>query len=548
MRNRIDDSSGTQPIDLAFYYLTASMGLGQALTISSIRSRLGRFNRSQVLATLSAICSQADRAENRELADRLRLANWLFAGPTATQIEGRLRADRHAYPMSAQTVVNLGLHAMDVCGDGAADGSQEDVRHRLALLLLAFADHAESGGRSRDEMAVEITRQVLFHSINDLSTWLELSGRLYLDVMPRMTSDPDYVDVDQVIADAHGMSFERFWALTALNGIAACESDEVKRLPVRIEGWDVTDDEARSWLNAWSLAPADASAAARRDIATGSGWSFETYVDQPLVRTDTVHGPAIAVRPAWLAAQATPHRMFWSVRHQFVAAGGSHGAWSQFFGRAAEQLGRDIIDEHIPPGTAVLTEHDVETWGPGRNCDAVIIDDDVVAIDFVYHQLTKGSAGTGDFIDLADDLRKTATDKLLQIDHTLWKGMTGGHVNPVVIYPLVVVGAPFPINALVRETVEQQLETHTPKVIGVDPRCQRPMIVDLASFLMMMQSVSAHQMRVADVLRSWSESGLADVPLGDWLVSDGPAARDASVSWHRRVFNAVGLRGPSTMS
>jgi hypothetical protein len=529
----------TQPIDLMGYYLTASMGIGQAMRIPTIQKRLARYPVAPTLHCLAEIAMRADQLPIRDTQRAVEFARWVFPPGVAAQAAPRL-GQPEASPISSQVAVNLALHALACCPPEGKTPPRGDLIRELGSLILALGDHLGRDRGDPDSFALEITRLGLFHSLNDLTTWLDLSGLLFMEVMPTMTDDHDFVDAQDVIASAYGLDLERFWALTVVEGVAARGADALATLPIRVEGWNVSDEELSAWQRAWSQPLRDAKAAAARDVGRGTGWSFEAFVDAPLTELDEIG--CVSVRPAWMAAKATPSGLFWAVRHPYVANGGEHQRWSQFYGRAIERLGRRLLSELLPT-VEVVSEDEISEWGPGANCDALLVGDAVVAIDFVFRQFTRETSGTGDFQHLAEDLRKAAVGKLLQIDGTLNKGLSNGYIDPAAIFPLVVVGGPFPVNPLLYETVERLVLENSPQVIGVEPRCRPVAMVDLASFLVMLRTAHELQCPIDELLEGWLSSGLARMSFREWLTTDGPGPHQPGdgPDWGPRAFTLLGL-------
>jgi len=540
----VKHSDGTRPIDLASYYLTARLGIGQALTIGSIHRRLSLYPVNEVLECLAEICIRADHLPIRQPDKNIAFARWLFPRQSLRRAELAL-TDPHASPMSSQVAVNLALHALVACAPTGRPPDKPDLIRTLGGLCLALGDHL---GRDRNDddlsMTVEITRLGLFYTQNDLSSWLDLAHELFFEVMPSMTDDHDFVDCGGVVSDAYGINFERFWALTVVEGIAVSEAPGAIPLPQRVEGWNVTEEELAAWTTAWSSSIDDARAASRRDIDRATGWSFEAFADRPLIQLGG-GDKLVAVRPAWIPSKATPAGMFWAVRHPFVAAGGSHSTWSQFMGRAVEELGRRLVARYLPH-IKVVEESEIVTWGTGSNCDLMLLETGVLAIDFVFRQFTKESSGTGNFADLAADLRKAAVQKLHQIDKSLAKGIAGSHLPPGSLYPMVVIGGPFPVNPLLYDAVQSAFSAEPSEVLGHDVSARPFALIDMGSFLALLRVAQGLQIELSALLEGWLTSGMAKSSLRDWLTTDGPRLSDEipELRWGSRAFALLGLPQP----
>lgn len=217
------------------YYLTASMGIGQAMRIPTIQKRLERYPVEPTLHCLAEIAMRADQLPIRDTQRAVEFARWVFPPGVAAHAMPRL-GQPEASPISSQVAVNLALQALACCPPEGKTPPRGDLIRELGSLILALGDHLGRDRGDPDSFALEITRLGLFHSLNDLTTWLDLSGLLFMEIMPTMTDDHDFVDAQDVIASAYGLDLERFWALTAVEGVAARGADALATLPIRVEG------------------------------------------------------------------------------------------------------------------------------------------------------------------------------------------------------------------------------------------------------------------------------------------------------------------------
>jgi hypothetical protein len=129
----------------------------------------------------------------------------------------------------------------------------------------------------------------------------------------------------------------------------------------------------------------------------------------------------------------------------------------------------------------------------------------------------------GDFDQLLKDVKRAATDKLVQqVDETLRRGLNFTTETPTAIFPVVVVGSPFSINPLLVAEIEKDIAAASPAIIGVDQRCRPPVILDLNEFSALLQVCHATRRSVPDLLDEWLRSPLGANNSRDWLVTDGP--------------------------
>lgn len=513
---RRDDSPRrpTRPIDLL------RVGIGRILSLEEIDSSLSRMPVRLVIDLLSQMARLADNSINDYQKQVEFVAN-LLPGVEARRALALFSERPDLAPPSSQMVLNLALRALVQCPDIPLDDwNPTAVAHDLGLLLLALADHNRAGLDSADGLAVEIARLKLYYRMQDLSAWYEIALGMFFDELPRLEAHPDYLDFDSIVQAAHGMSLDLFWSLTVLYGLMVQQNPEFNMVPTYSGDMTVSQADVRRWADAWTVDLDAARVKAASDLSAGTWWSFSAFFDRPVVRLSTEGG--VAVRPAFLAMRATPAGMFWAIRHPFVEGGGDHEKLARLFGRLVERYGHSLVSR-VLPGTTRLTEGDIEQrWGPGQTCDLMLVNGDWVAVEFVHRQLTLASAATGGITALMTDVRRAVVEKLSQIDATLERGLRVERPLPQAIYPLVVVGAPFPTDRLLMERALDEFEQNPPKVIGVEPRCRLPAVMDLAEFSILVQSAAELGTSVASLLQAWHDSGLAGDSFRSWVTTDGP--------------------------
>ncbi len=518
-------------MDLTRVYLSAGRGVGQRLAVGTIDKRLSSLPLSRTLVLLAQVAQRLDKTIG-DRAAQIDVATALFRPTAAAQAVTLIRSDPKIGLPSSQVVLNLALHALCYCDENDNPSlSEADLTFDLGDLVLGMADHVSTDYRTEDALRLEFARLALWFKIHDLSAWLEVANRLLFEVLPALHADPDYFDANEVIENHTGLCLELIWALTGTYGINAKQSDSGFKVPRPIEGDEVTNEQMQLWLDALSHSISDARSLAETDIAAGTTWSFDAFYRWPVIRMDDTSG--LVMRPVFLAWAATPSGMFWQIRDPYVAAGGDHEAWSRLYGKAVETLGRTYLVEHSGPDVWMLHEDEIrKRWGDGPACDALRVGDRWIAIDFVFRQMTRGTAATGDFSHLVDDLRKSVVKKVRdQIDPMLTRGLESEDA-PAAIYPLVVIGAPFPSTPLTLSAVHQVIEsdasseqtTHSElAVIGVHDACRPIAVMDLAEFTVLLQTSTATGISVEDLLEGWLTSDLYDCPFRDWAVTEGPA-------------------------
>lgn len=508
----------TNPIDLMQVFVTPSMGVGQRLGMDKIDARLSALPLRLVMELLGQANCHADQSINRQ--DRQReLADRFFPPAFHRRLHELLDANPNFVPVSSQVVANLAVRALVVCPDrDYVPEEVDDTARVLGALTLALAEYVMEGAQNEKDLALAVARMALYFRLNDLSSWYEVARRLLFETLPSLAGHADYVDADAVCRAEYGLDLELLWALTVAFGTAARTNTDFYLVPQQIQGGVLDDDTLARWSRVWTKPLEESRTLAQTDLAAGTWWSFSSFFDHPVIAITPDRG--VAVRPAFLAQKATPAGMFWVVRNAFVAAGGDHERWARLFGIAVETLARQLITE-LAPGAELLADDDAvrARWGHGKVCDTVLFGRTWVAIDFVHRQLTKASASTGDFDDLARDLRLASVDKLEQIDEALQRGLAIESA-PDAIIPLVVVGAPFPTSPLVMKHIEEALGSR--QVIGSNPTCTPPAVMDLSEFHVLLQVAGAQDRDIAEVLHEWLASDMGRDSFRSWLTTDGP--------------------------
>ena len=518
-----------EPLDLAGYYMTPHLGIGQSLKLETIDRRLRELPLRAVLHLLAQVAYRADRAV-RDRALQAELIRQFLPVPLVDRALEGLARDPNLVPLSSQVVLNLATRALANCPDSNPTSvDSQRLARQLGGLLLGLAAHTSRGDHERESLLVELARLDLFFRLNDASGWFDVANDLLFDVLPTMTSDRDWVDANAVMQDAYGMDLELFWSLTVSFGVAAQHNADGFEVPGNFDSLNVTTADVAAWMRAWSVDLALARCRAQEDLASGSWWSFGALYDRPILELEP--GRGVVVRPSFLASKGGPTGMFWAVRNAYVDAGGSHGRWAQFFGRAIEALGRAYLDRYAASVPKLDDESAIRArWGEGRACDTVLLGDSWVAIDFVHHQITKATATTGNISNLMRDASMAAIDKLvIQIDETLRRGLAVETELPSRLYPVVVIGNPFPLNPAFVEEMMGLIAAKSPAVVGIDPRCRQPAILELHEFAALLRVAAEQGVRVSTLLEDWLTSPLGRNNFRNWFVTDGPGGppRDA---------------------
>jgi hypothetical protein len=534
-------------LDLSGFYLSPMHGVGQQMRVETIRNRLASIPLKDTLSLLAQLIQYADK-DRRVLRDP-KLIKDILPEPFATKAIDALRANKYAVLYTSQVVTALALNTLIYSSPEPIEISDEDLNHEIGMLILALAGVIESYHVSPDEMPLEIMRTDLWARLSDFDNWAEVLHRIVTEIYPTLKSVKGWIDIDKLTMKTVGMTTDLFRALTAASAIVAnagSASDLAYMFPRNFSNAIVKKDSLDKWINFYSNSLETAKKLAEQDVQDVRCWTFTTLYDRPLVQVYPSNH--YLMRPWFLMNKATPLGFFSDIERMLRESNQNTGRWSEIFGRAVEGFGRKVIEENINSNARLLIDEVAicKAWGKGsvgtsKTCDVVIIDNDWLAIDFVFHRVKKETATNGDLNDLADDLAKTVVNKLQQIDQTLQRGLIKETPKDD-IYSIIVVGAPFSSNGLIMNLIDKMVDDSEAKIIGKDKRCRMPMVLDLEEFWLLMEISKAESKSPAQVLKMWIESSLKTTSFRNWAITNRIGQSKLSRNNKRRGYAAHSMQ------
>ena len=507
------------PLHLIGTYLSPSIGVGQSRRIETIDERLRRLPLDQSLLILSEMCFRVEQAIG-DVDALIELTQRIFPAAVAKRATEELHRRNGVVPVAPQVLVLLGIRLLAVSDGTAPDRVDDELARELGGLCLSLTDRLEAEPLNPESMTLEILRLGLFSSKNDFSDWLTLTCRLFFETLPEMTEHPDWNSPAATFEATTGLTLERFWAITVLQGILAGESPEDFQFPVTFPDYPLTTEECEKWMHMLSRPVDNAKELAKIDAQQLNGWAMSTVWKRPVIDLGSGRGPVL--RPRLLQMQAEPAQMFWHLGDALETGKNEHLKWSRLYGGVVEHLGIKLLRENLPT-ESVLAEKDlVAKWRiPQQNAKradaAVIGHESLVVIDFVARQFTLKTTTDGDFGELIRDLRKGVTEKLLQVDSTLAYAIKSGFTGR--IYPMVVTAGPLPSNHLLAFAIAAELDALELQVIGVARNCMPWIAVDLVNFSLLVRYAKARQEDLAHIIDEWQNSAFNRSTFRDWHVS-----------------------------
>src|ERR1700683_1143565 len=519
------------PLDFMLVYLSSNLGVGQAMRPERIRQRLAALPRDRVLVVLAQLSCVADTTKYDARYEQI--TRQILPEPHATKAINMMRAEPGPHEpryrlLSSQMLVALAVEAVLHCSDSDGAVSNADLMHEVGMLLLALAGN--EGRVQLEDMPVEVLRMDLWARVHDFDRWAEVLHRIVSEALPALKSEPYWIDYERIIEAAVGIPPENFRALTAAFSTVAMADSQGHLYPKKTDSKLIPAVEVEKWTRFYMMPVDAARRAAAEDIRDARHWSFTTFYDRPLLPLGS--GSLVLVRPWFLMIKATPLGFFTDVERMIRAAGGDVTEWSNLFGKAVEWVGRRVIEENVDGGARKLLDEVaiVAAWGAGatgqrRTCDAVLIDGDWLALDFVFHRVKKETATTGDLSDLVSDVQKSVVGKLAQIDQTLQRGLAAEKLSGS-IFPIVVIGAPFSANAAMLNLVDDMADKAGFKVIGANSRCEQPMVMDMEEFWMLLELGKHESVFPTKLLKEWMDSPKRVSGFRSWAITEGHKLRN----------------------
>ena len=470
------------------------------------------------LNVLSQITFRLDKAQT--IQDELHLAEQIFNKKSLSKIKQLITSDKKYHIMSSHVATVLALNAIVFCRDEDED-SAIDLRE-VGELLLSMGGVIDRSAldMSLDDTLVELVRMELWFQRNEFDRWYEMAYRIAFEILPELKKREGHawIDTPDLIAKATGIDFDTFWAITIAAGLSVDNDRNGFWFPQYSNDGFVDNRVFDAWCDFWSIDIGRARELASQDIANKRFRSFSSFYDLPLLRV--MPKRSIAVRPWFLANKPTVMGFYNLVEHILLVQSngrpsGETQKWANLFGKALEELGRRLIDEHAMFLNRLDEDQMVERWGKGKVCDTVLLGDKWLAIDFVFRRVTKGTATTGNIDDLARDLERAVTDKLVQIDSSIMRGIDIEGRPKGGIYPLIVIGAPFPINAALLDKVDKMLKSDT-NIIGHDDIAHAPLFMTIQEFWLFMSISKELNRHPADIIHDWLNSEFRTSSFHNW--------------------------------
>ena len=533
-------------IDLSVIYLTSAEGIAPRLTNEEINQRLRRLPLVQTLYVLAQLAYRAETITMFDDKGKIAFVNDVFRPSVAKRARRKLRIDRRYHVMSSQIVCALALRAVLYCDRNLPDRDGKWITRDIGDLVLALGGILNETPIEYDDMILELTRLDLWSRVNEYDWWYETAHRIIFDFLPLLNSDTDWIDSRLLLESSTGIKHDLYWGITTAMAIHSHTDPNAFLFPHYIDKAQVPNGIIDKWMAFWTREMDDAGTFAQQDIDDERMWSFSAFYDKPILNIG--NGKGLVIRPWFMASKATPLGYYNAVE-QLLAGKINEPQrikWSHLFGKAVELMGRTLLDEYVPLLNRLHDEDAIrKAWWMGvknlpKTCDTVILGQEWIAIDFVFRRVNKNAATTGDINDLAKDLNSGVVEKLEQIDSTIALGVAKEGMPKGGVYPLVVVGAPFPCHAAALNWIDKETDKRGLKFIGKHPQCKKPMIMELYEYWLWLELANEMSVHPATLLAAWMQSPLDRTNFRNWASTMKLKTKPAQAS--RRHYATHSLR------
>lgn len=532
------------PLDLMGVYSTASEHNGGLVyPLDEIIDVLRTTPRS----ALVRLCSARRRYHRSTTASYRRRSSRPFAPHQWKDgLIAALAQPERVFTSPQISIALLGL-ALYHCREG-----DEEIEPVVAgPLLLALADHI--GGRPSGMNATLMLARlgVMYRTRNPQSAWGRYE-RLFREIAPSMTSDPQYVDTHGVIEQCLGIEFDDYEALgmamyLLLRG--TMESGPPK-LATELAGIRQTTETKSAFFDAWAI---DDTAPPSLGAST-FGWDFSEYRLRPLIRIADI---VVPVSVHFVLDKGTDG-LFFTVADCIRARDGDRASlgWRAFFGRVWERYVFQLVRAGVGDDARVVPETRLkEVWGRHRVCDNVILYPNAwLLVEAESRRLTRDTIARGTIEDLQQDLRRAVTDKAVQLSSTIARlradaraVLSDAPTEGCRYFPVVVLPGPFPHLPPIVDEVRQKVAT--------DSRCselrkrdvEKLMVLDGDDLDLLFSATHSQGTTPVDLLGSWQASRFDGNSFSDWFATEGRTGQVETLGWIADAADALLDRTQQTL-
>lgn len=411
-------------------------------------------------------------------------------------------------------------------------GETEGDTHwqRIGLVLLATGDHLDTREVREDmtQLELEIVRYGLFFHHTYATRLWGRSYRMWEEVAPSLSDDPEHVDVIGTIEQATGVPWSEYCALgfafyallqirkkTIMNSTLWIDTSDMK---IEIEAEIVT-----RFQDSWA---AEAEWYRERIDERYVAWDFTMFQERPLYRHKE---RLVALSAQYVLEKATTGVYYTVLEH--LRPQGKHTSWQNFFGDVWETYVHQLLAETVPGDRLVPESRLKEAWPPGRkSCDNLILyPDRWLMVESAAKRMNVQTSARGGPDSLENDLRAAVLKKARQLADAIdvlqadpsRSGITS-HDYPKRFMPVIALPGPFPVLPTVVQKVRELIEADDEcKALGGDD-VDDLVIVSADDLELLLGTATASGRTLVELLDEWQASTLREISFQIWLMESRP--------------------------
>jgi hypothetical protein len=550
----VRSDSQMSPLDYMGVYLVIGDYLqGEELGLSSTSLRdviidstvplLGKMNVIRLLAILNMI---GRRPEELELLTRDFLAS--LAPLPRERCTNALRAG----PDKRVLLTRQGVLAALRCALANPDNSESSAESSTIMTRTIWYVHAVASNLAAEppsdgsrigglpaHLSAELVRNGAFYESDDVYSSIGRQVCLWRTFGRAGAPYLDGKDPADVVAEITGLQIEDFLTLGFALQAHALSWKPGKPLHLAEAIGNIDPTVLEAFLQLVALTPEEFEVAL--SIPPRSTWDFLSIQEHPVLRTPQ---GLLVLDESYLFARVT-RGLYWIV-HDFLRDERGDLArrkWTQAWGAMVEAMSESIILSFAPRlftgGSTFFTESDLRDAFPRSKAADAVVDfgESLAAFEVVSGQLTTGTRIDGSAEAFEADMNRLVYKKMRQLNATAANlirdehPLTGYQGLARCVYPIIVVGGGFVLSPIVATCIEE----HRHQRAYFEHALVKPLsVIDLAE-LEELEGLAATGTNILDVLDSWHQSGIASLPLHNWMFKE--------YGWSPELYRAPRLRG-----
>lgn len=385
----------------------------------------------------------------------------------------------------------------------------------------AAPDEPQLGGYP-ESLAMSLVQNSYFNAGDDFGDTLARFRQLWTAYESRLRRYPRRVPLRQMLREATALDIDDILTIGFALFSQSAKNTAATAHRLELSSLHLPTDVVNTFLARFSATALQHAAA----LTTRQGeWEFLPLEDKPVLRLGPTMATALDVR--FLQARLTSG-LYWLVHDHEKKTHGEHArrAWTQTFSELVEIHVEDQLRRLAPPiiggATSFFTEEDLASLGASTADAGIDFGSAVLLAEVVQHQMTVPTRQLGDVAAFRQDMEISVLKKAQQLSGTadvLLREPTHPRSplkrRPARIFPIVVEGAPLPVNPVTMRYVRGEADV---RGYLQQPECAPLLIVNVSELEILEGLVVSGRANVVGVLEDWVAAGASD-SLRNYIIS-----------------------------